>query len=66
MNEGEIEKNQIQNYLKKKNNNQKIKNQIWQVKKLKNDEVGKKVQFSKLITIKQIGTNAIEKKDLEG
>jgi hypothetical protein len=28
MNEGEIEKNQIQNYLKKKNNNQKIKNQI--------------------------------------
>jgi hypothetical protein len=44
MNEGEIEKNQIQNYLKK-NSNKKIKNQIWQAKKLKNDEVGKNFNF---------------------
>jgi len=29
----------------KKNSNQKIKNQIWQAKKLKNDEVGKKFNF---------------------
>jgi len=54
----------------KKNNNQKNKDQIWQLKKLKGDEK-KKFQFHKSFKIKQIiikrkGIKDEEKNQLKG